>query len=296
MQRAAGILAIMIARSAPPLPLLLPALLVMLLSGVVPAAFVAYYSVHDTFAGNSFVWVGPQWYQSVLSQPEFWRAVGRSMGFAALALLIQIPLGIFIARKLPPSGPLASLLIVLLAIPLLAPLIVVGYLWKVLSSPGIGILPALTGMFGLGWDMNNPVVVWATLLLMDTWHWTSLVVLLCYAGLRAIPNDYYRAARIDGAGRWAVFRHIELPRLRLVLLIAILLRLMDSLMIYAEAYVVTRGGPGVSTTFLSHELIQTATIEFDLGQGGAMSIIYLALVVVISWLFFNLIVPRRAAP
>jgi glycerol transport system permease protein len=118
-------------------------------------------------------------------------------------------------------------------------------------------------------------------------------VLLCYAGLRAIPDDYYRAARIDGAGAWAVFRHIQLPRLRLVLLIAILLRLMDSLMIYAEAYVVTRGGPGVSTTFLSHELIQTATIEFDLGQGGAMSIIYLAFVILISWLFFALIVPRR---
>jgi glycerol transport system permease protein len=283
----------MIARTAAPPATLLPALLVMLVSGVVPAAFVAYYSVHDTFAGNSFVWVGADWYVSVLSSREFWWALARSMGFAALVLLIQVPLGIYIALRMPPSGPLASLLIVLLAIPLLAPLIVVGYLWKVMSAPDIGLLPALAGLAGFGYDMNNPVVVWATLLLMDAWHWTSLVVLLCYAGLRAIPDDYYRAARIDGAGAWAVFRHIQLPRLRLVLLIAILLRLMDSLMIYAEAYVVTRGGPGVSTTFLSHELIQTATIEFDLGQGGAMSIIYLAFVLLISWLFFALIVPGR---
>ena len=74
-----------------------------------------------------------------------------------------------------------------------------------------------------------------------------------------------------------MFRYIELPKLRLVLLIAVLLRLMDSFMIYPEAYVVTRGGPGVSTTFLSHELIQTATIQFDLGQGGLEG---LALVVV----------------
>ena len=277
---------------APP-AMLLPALIVMLVSGVLPAAFVAYYSVHDTFAGNSFVWVGADWYLSVLSSPEFWWALARSLGFTALVLLIEIPLGIYIALRLPPSGPLASLLIVLLAIPLLAPLIVVGYLWKVMSAPAIGLLPAAAGLLGLGYDMNNPVVVWATLLLMDAWHWTSLVVLLCYAGLRAIPEDYYRAARIDGAGAWAVFRHIQLPRLHLVLLIAILLRLMDSLMIYAEAYVVTRGGPGVSTTFLSHELIQTATIEFDLGQGGAMSIIYLSLVLLISWLFFALIVPGR---
>ena len=235
----------------------------------------AFYSLNDTFAGNSFVWVGAQWYVSVLSSPEFWWALARSLGFSALVLLIEVPLGIYIALRLPPSGRLASRLIVLLAIPLLAPLIVVGYLWKVMSAPGIGLLQALSGASGLGYDMNNPVVVWATLLLMDAWHWTSLVVLLCYAGLRAIPEAYYRAARIDGAGGWAVFRHIQLPRLRLVLLIAILLRLMDSLMIYAEAYVVTRGGPGVSTTFLSHELIQTATIQFDLGEGGAMSIIYL---------------------
>lgn len=283
----------MIARSRSFSPLLLPALFVMLVSGVVPAAFVAYYSVHDTFAGNSFVWVGLQWYETVLSSRDFWWALARSAGFAALVLLIEVPLGIWIALRLPSSGPLASVLIVLLAIPLLAPLIVVGYLWKVMSAPGIGLLPALTGLAGLGWDMNNPVVVWATLLLMDAWHWTSLVVLLCYAGLRAIPEDYYRAARVDGASRWAVFRHIQLPKLRLVLLIAILLRLMDSLMIYAEAYVVTRGGPGVTTTFLSHELIQTATIEFDLGQGGAMSIIYLAFVLVISWAFFTLIVPKR---
>ena len=141
--------------------------------------------------------------------------------------------------------------------------------------------------------LANQVGRQPSLLLMDAWHWTSLVVLLCYAGLRAIPQAYYQAARIDGAGPWAIFRHIQLPRLRLVLLIAILLRLMDSFMIYAEAYVVTRGGPGVSTTFLSHELIQTATIQFDLGEGGAMSILYLLIIAVISWAFFTLIVPQR---
>jgi glycerol transport system permease protein len=145
---------------------------------------------------------------------------------------------------------------------------------------------------GLNLNMNNPVTTWATLLLMDVWHWTSLVVLLCFAGLRAIPDDYYRAARIDGARAWAVFRFVQLPKLRMVLLIAVLLRFMDSFMIYTEAYVVTRGGPGVSTTFLSHELVQVATIQFDLGQGGAMSMIYFCIVFVVSWTFFRLIVPK----
>lgn len=275
------------------LALLSPALLVMVLSGVVPAGFVAFYSLHDTFAGNSFIWVGPQWYLGLLTSPEFWWALGRSLLFSVLVLLVEVPLGIFIALRMPASGPWAGVLIVLIALPLLAPQIVVGYIFKVLAAPHIGLLHAAFDAIGTGYDMNNRAVVWATLLLMDAWHWTSLVVLLCYAGLKAIPQDYYQAARIDGARGWSVFRHIQLPRLRRVLLIAILLRLMDSFMIYAEAYVVTRGGPGVSTTFLSHELIQTATVQFDLGEGGAMSILYLLIVAAVSWAFFSVIVPRQ---
>ncbi len=271
---------------------LTPALLVMALTGVIPMAIVAYYSVHDTFAGNSFIWVGAAWFKQVLTSPEFFGALARSAGFSALVLLIQIPLGIFVALRMPAKGFLSSLYIVLMAIPLLTPYIVVGYLWKVLSLPKIGLVTAAVGLTNFDWNMNHGAVVWATLLLMDTWHWTSLVVLLCFAGLRAIPEDYYRAARIDSATGWAIFRYIQLPKLKLVLLIAILLRFMDSFMIYTEAYVVTRGGPGVSTTFLSHELVQTATIQFDLGEGGAMSVIYFLIVLTVSWVFFSLIVPK----
>lgn len=271
---------------------LTPALLVMLLCGVIPLMFVVFYSLHDTFAGNSFLWVGLQWYQRVFTSAPFYAALAKSFGFAILVLLVEIPLGIYIALRMPTKGKLASIYIVLAAIPLLMPTIVVGYLWKVLTLPNAGLLFELVAAIGLKLDMNNPIIVWSVLALMDVWHWTSLVVLLCYAGLRAIPDDYYRAARIDGASPFAVFRYIQLPKLKLVLLIAVLLRFMDSFMIYTEAYVVTRGGPGVSTTFLSHELVQVATIQFDLGQGGAMSIIYFGIVLIVSWSFFRMIVPR----
>ena len=272
-----------------------PALLVMLLCGVLPMAFVFYYSMHDTFAGNSFVWVGSTWYIKVLTSSAFYAALMRSLAFSMLVLLVEIPLGICIALHLPKSGALASFYIAVMAIPLLMPTIVVGYLWKVLSLPNAGLLIEGSRLFGLNYDMNNPVVVWFTLLLMDCWHWTSLVVLLCYAGLRSIPDDYYRAAQIDGASGFAVFRFIQLPKLRLVLLIAILLRFMDSFMIYTEAYAITRGGPGVTTTFLSHELVQKALIQFDLGEGGAISVIYFLVVMAVSALFFAFIVPKRLA-
>jgi glycerol transport system permease protein len=274
---------------------LAPALAVMLLSGVLPVAIVLFYSLHDTFAGNSFTWVGLEWYRRTLTSPEFYGALARSFSFSLLVLAIQIPLGIWIALKLPTRGWWSGLVIVLMAIPLLTPAMVVGYLWKVMSLPDVGLLSGIAGLLGLTWNMNNPVVVWATLLLMDCWHWLSLIVLLCFAGLRAIPEDYYRAARIDGASRLAIFRHIQLPKLKLVLLVAVLLRFMDSFMIYTEAMIVTRGGPGVTTTFLSHALIQIATIQFDLGIGGAMAVIYFAIVAVIAAVLFRLIMRENLA-
>lgn len=267
--------------------LLAPACLVMVACGMVPLGFVFFYSVHDTFAGNDFLFVGGQWFSQVITSPEFQWALLRSLLFSVLALLVQIPLGLWVALRLPKTGKLASVLVVVMAVPLLTPALVVGYLWKVLALPQSGLLTNAVGLLGLNLDMNSKAVTWIVLVLMDAWHWTSLVVLLAYAGLKAIPEDYYRAARIDGAKAWAVFRYIQLPKLKLVLGIAVLLRFMDSFMIYTEAYVVTRGGPGVSTTFLSHELVQTATIQFDLGEGSAMAVIYFAVVVLVSVLFFR---------
>ena len=122
---------------------------------------------------------------------------------------------------------------------------------------------------------------------MDVWHWTSLVVLLSYAGLRSIPGPYYQAAKIDQASRWAVFRHIELPKMKGVLLIAILLRFMDSFMIYTEPFVVTGGGPGNATTFLSIDLVKMAIGQFDLGPAAAFSLIYFLVILLVSWAFYT---------
>jgi glycerol transport system permease protein len=274
--------------------LLAPAVAVMTACGVIPLAFVFFYSVNDTFAGNSFLFVGSQWFQQVLLSRDFQWALMRSLGFSIAALLIEIPLGLYIALRLPRDGRLASVLIVLMAIPLLTPTLVVGYLWKVLSLPQTGLLTNLVALFGLELNMNSKLVTWIVLLMMDVWHWTSFVVLLTYAGLKAIPEDYYRAARIDGASPYSIFRYVQLPKLRLVLSIAILLRFMDSFVIYTEAYVVTRGGPGVSTTFLSHELVQTATIQFDLGEGSAMAVIYFAVVLIVSLVLFRQLVASGA--
>jgi glycerol transport system permease protein len=127
------------------------------------------------------------------------------------------------------------------------------------------------------------------------WHWTSLIALLCYAGLKSIPDAFYQAARIDGASRWAVFRAIELPKLRRVLLIGVLLRFMDSFMIYTEPFVVTGGGPGNSTTGVSIELVKIALGQFDLGKAAAMSIVYNLIILASCWVFYTVMTNTREA-
>ena len=267
---------------ARPYFLILPSIILISIVGILPMIMVVYYSLHDSFFGGNYIWVGLYWFKQLFVSSDFLDSLMRSFLFSFLALSIQIPLGLLIAKKIPKSGFFASTIIVLIVVPLLIPKIVIGHIWTFLTIPQIGLIDYLANFFNITFDLNTNIFqVWFIILLMDTWHWTSLVVLLCYAGLKAIPFQYYHAAYIDGASNWSIFSKIELPKLKKVLLIAILLRFMDSFIIYTETYVLTRGGPYMSTTFLSHDLVQTATVQFDLGEGGAMAVIY-SIIVILS--------------
>ncbi len=220
---------------------------------------------------------------------RFHDALGRQLLFTLLILLIEVPLGVGIALTMPRQGIGFTICLVLMALPLLIPWNVVGAMWNIFALPDIGLLGKMLN--GVGFDYNftqNPFWAWATVVAMDVWHWTSLVVLLCYAGLRSIPDAYYQTSKIDGATSWQVFRYIQLPKMKRVLTIALLLRLMDSFMIYTEPFVLNGGGPGNSTTFLSIDLVKVALGQFDLGPAAAMSIIYFFVVLLLCWVLYTL--------
>ena len=253
------------------------------------------YSVQETFGDNVFFWEGLRWYQQVLHSERFHDALLRQLAFSFIILAIEVPLGIYIALRMPRKGPWVSVCLVLMALPLLIPWNVVGAMWNIFALPDIGLLGRAIN--GLGIDYNytqEPLAAWFTVVLMDVWHWTSLVALLCYAGLCAIPDAYYQAAKIDGARPWAVFRYIQLPKLKRVLTIAILLRFMDSFMIYTEVVTLTGGGPGNATTFLSIDLVKIALGQFDLGPAAAMSLIYFLITLLVCWVFYTLMMRNEA--
>ncbi|SRR5690606_21926078 len=268
--------------------LVLPVLVLVAFNAIIPLMTVVNYAVQDSFGGNVFFFEGTRWFEAVLASDRFHQALGRQILFTFTILAIEIPLGVGIALCMPRRGIWVSVCLVLMALPLLIPWNVVGAIWNIFALPELGLLGRMLN--GLGFDYNftrGVGAAWFTMILMDVWHWTSLVVLLAYAGLISIPDAYYQAARIDGASKWAVFRYIQLPKMKRVLTIAVLLRFMDSFMIYTEVFVLTGGGPGNSTTMLSIDLVKLALGQFDLGTAAAMSIIYFLLILIFSWIFYT---------
>ena len=269
--------------------LVLPVVVLVAFNALIPLMTVVNYSVQETFGNNVFFFEGVKWFEQILNSERFHASLLRQLSFTGIILLIEIPLGVAIALAMPKKGPWVSVCLVLMALPLLIPWNVVGAMWNIFALPDIGLLGRMIN--GMGFDYNftqQPLAAWFTTVLMDVWHWTSLVVLLAYAGLSSIPDAYYQAARIDGASAWSVFRFIQLPKMKRVLTIAVLLRFMDSFMIYTEPFVLTGGGPGNTTTFLSIDLVKIALGQFDLGPAAAMSLIYFLIILVLSWIFYTL--------
>jgi glycerol transport system permease protein len=268
--------------------LVLPVLVAVAFSAIIPLMTVVNYSVQDILGPEQRVFVGTEWFRKVLRDPELHGALRRQLGFSLAVLALEIPLGVALALVLPRQGRAASISLVLLGLPLLIPFNVVGTIWQIFARGDIGLLGVFVNALGFSYNYTADALdAWLTVLLMDVWHWTPLVALLCYAGLRAIPDAYYQAARIDGASAWATFRYIQLPRLRGVLTIAVLLRFMDSFMIYTEPFVLTGGGPGNATTFLSQYLTRLAVGQFDLGPAAAFSLVYFLVILLFSYVFYT---------
>ncbi len=270
--------------------LVLPVFILVAFSAIVPIMTVVNYSVQDIFDQNTSYFVGAEWYREMLRSPRLLDSLLRQFSYSFSVLLIEVPLGIAVALMMPAKGRMASVSLILVAIPLLIPWNVVGTIWQTFSRADIGLFGWAVNAIGIDYNYSsNASDAWFTVLLMDVWHWTSLIALLCYSGLRAIPEAFYQAARIDRASTWAIFRYIQLPRLKNVLVIGVLLRFMDSFMIYTEPFVLTGGGPGNSTTFLSQALTKMAIGQFDLGPAAAFSLIYYLIVLLVCYLFFTVI-------
>lgn len=268
--------------------LILPVLICVAFSAVLPLMTVVNYSVQDIITPTQKVFVGTEWFAAMMRDEELHGALLRQLLFSSAVLVVELPLGILLALSMPATGWKSSAVLVIVSLSLLIPWNVVGTIWQIFGRDDIGLMGVALNAMGIDYSYTgDPLDAWLTVLLMDVWHWTPLVALLGYAGLRSIPDAYYQAASIDGASKWAVFWYVQLPKMRGVLMIAVLLRFMDSFMIYTEPFVLTGGGPGNATTFLSQFLTQKAVGQFDLGPAAAFSLIYFLIILALCFVLYN---------
>ncbi|MFT3848248.1 MAG: sugar ABC transporter permease [Propionivibrio sp.] len=268
--------------------LILPVLICVAFSAIMPLMTVVNYSVQDIISPTQQVFVGTEWFSAIMRDEELHGALLRQLTFSMAVLAVELPLGIMLALAMPAQGWKSSAVLVIVSLSLLIPWNVVGTIWQIFGRADIGLLGAGLQWLGIDYSYTGDAVdAWVTVLVMDVWHWTPLVGLLGYAGLRSIPDAYYQAASIDGASKAAVFWYVQLPKMRGVLMIAVLLRFMDSFMIYTEPFVLTGGGPGNATTFLSQFLTQKAVGQFDLGPAAAFSLIYFLIILLLCFILYN---------
>ncbi len=251
--------------------LILPVIICVAFSAILPLMTVV---MQDIISPERRVFVGTEWFVQIMRDEELHAALLRQITFSLAVLAVEIPLGILLALSMPAQGWKSSAVLVVVALSLLIPWNVVGTIWQIYGRADIGLMGRLLQEMGIDYSYTgNATQAWLTVLLMDVWHWTPLVALLAFAGLRSIPDAYYQAARIDGASG--------------VLMIAVLLRFMDSFMIYTEPFVLTGGGPGNATTFLSQYLTTKAVGQFDLGPAAAFSLIYFFIILLLCFILYN---------
>jgi glycerol transport system permease protein len=271
--------------------LILPALIVLGFNSFFPILIVLNYSFQKPFATiPKFVEFGN--YIQVLHSSAWWSAFRRNIFFTCAVLAIELPLGLILALIIRERGKFAAFVSAVIVLPSLIPFVSIGIVWRLLVMTR-GPIPLFFKWFGIDYSLMTPDSAFWTFVVMDVWHWVSLVFLLLSAGLITIPDVYYTAAKVDGSTKWQTFRYITLPGIKHPLILVGLLRIIDSFKIYDENVILTGGGPGRTTEFLSLFLVKKGLREWAGGFASAASLIYLLQAVFICFLLIMIVTKGR---
>ena len=278
--------------------MLAPTLLVLGLFGVVPFLYVAWLSFHqwNPFAVDpSIAYNGAENFRRLVFDDGFLASLGVTLAFVVFAVLSEVILGYLLARAFMRDFPGKAVFRTIHTLPLIMAPIIVGSVWKLMTTPSIGIIPhLLKAWFGL--DLNigqSAAAAFATTVVMDVWHWTPLVTLTLIAALVSLPQDPFEQAQIDGANRRQIFWHITLPMIAPALIATVFIRLMDALRIVDEVLMLTGGGPGSATRYLGVHIFKEVFPKTNYGYGSAISVIVLYFTIVVCWLLYTgMLAPR----
>jgi multiple sugar transport system permease protein len=251
---------------------------------VFPWAFTLWMSLHEWKVGGDHAFVGLANYTKLFTDERFLESVWRTIWFTALATIIPIGLGLWAALTFHRNFPMRGILRTIFVMPMMATPVAVALVWTMMFHPQLGVLNYLLSLVGIApfaW-VYHPSTVIPTLVMVEVWHWTPLVMLIILGGLAGLPADPYEAAIIDGASRWQMFRFITWPLILPYVMIALVIRTIDSLKVFDTISVISQGGPGTASETINYFLYLQAFQFYNLGYASAVVVIFFALIIALS--------------
>lgn len=279
--------------------LLAPTMIILVLFGVLPFIYVVYVSFHswNPFAANpEMIYNGADNFRRLVFDTGFLASLGVTGAFVFFAVLTELIIGYALAQAFMTDFPGKAFFRTIHTLPLIMAPIIVGSIWKLMTTPSIGIIPNLLDSW-FGYDLNigqSAIAAFIVVVVMDVWHWTPLVTLTLIAALVSLPPDPFEQAQIDGAGKRQIFWHITLPMIAPAVVATVFIRLMDALRTVDEVLMLTGGGPGSATRFVGVHIFKEVFPRTSYGYGSAISVIVLYITIVVCWLLYTgMLAPRK---
>jgi multiple sugar transport system permease protein len=265
-------------------PFIVPALVIVVGVIVFPWAFTIWMSLNEWKVGAPTTFVGLANYLRLPGDPRFVEAVWHTLVYTALSVILPLIFGTFAACVFHARFPLRGFLRGLFIMPMMATPVAIALVWTMMFHPQLGVLNYLLSLIGLPPQLwiFHPASAIPSLVLVETWQWTPLVMLIVLGGLAAIPAEPYESAQIDGATGWQVFRFITLPLIMPFLFIAAMVRTIDAVKSFDIIFAMTQGGPGTASETINLYLYSVAFIYYDVGYASAMACVFFILIIALT--------------
>ncbi|MCZ7495811.1 sugar ABC transporter permease [Agrobacterium rhizogenes] len=275
-------------------PFVIPALVVISAVIVFPWVFTLWMSAHRWTLGQEQSFIGFENYTRLASDARFWESLWHTLIYTVLSVVAPLFLGTLAALVFDAQFPLRGFLRGVFVMPMMATPVAIALVWTMMFHPQLGVLNYLLSFIGIGpleWIYNQSTVI-PSLVLVETWQWTPLVMLIVLGGLAAVPREPYESAEIDGANAWQKFRYLTMPMIAPFLMIAVIIRSIDAVKSFDIIYAMTQGGPGTASETINIYLYNTAFAYYDIGYGSAMAVVFFIIIVALS--FVLLMVRQRS--
>ena len=272
-----------------PYLLIIPALLILILVGVIPFAYAIWLSLHNTFFTEVEGFAGIANFRELVADSNFWNSLKVTAIITAVAVPIQIVIALGLALLFYRGVYGARVITPILLFPSVLAPIIIAVVWKIMLAGSWGILTYwIVERFGLVstgavFSLGDSAI--GTVIAIDVWTWVPFLTLAFYAGLQALPLAPFRAAAVDGASRWQVLRYLTVPMLYPLIAVLLLLRFIDTFKIFDTIFILTRGGPGDSTTTVSFFLFRGVFQFWEIGRAAAAAVIVFLMTTIVYRIF-----------